>query len=482
MSVGKHTAYNLFGALLPLALSLVTIPIYIRLIGESRYGVLSVAFLLLGYFGLFDLGLGAATAQRIAAIGEDSHADRASTFWTAVAMNFGLGCAGGLLIWPVALYFFGHVFNVEPSLRGEMHAAIPWLALALPLATLSGVLTGALQGRSRFLELNVVSIFSSALTQVVPLTVAWMFGADLALLLPAVVVTRVIAIAILFLRCRVHVFRGQSVGFSPGHAKSLLHFGGWVTVSALVSPLMTMLDRFVIGATLGAKSVTHYAVPFQLVEKTAVVPAALTSALFPRLAANPPAEARLLAIEAMRVLTSLMTPIVVAGLYFIGPFLRWWLNPSLAAFATLPAQILLLGFWINAFARVPYVSLLAEGRPDVVAKSHLSELLAYFLALYVGLHFWGLPGAAAAFGMRTVLDWGLLMHFAGMLRDGLGLLWVPALLVVGSFGMVMVFSAHEQIYWAAAVGMLLLTACWAWVNAPQELRRLVAAPTRLLRN
>ena len=105
MSIKKHTAYNLLGALLPLGLSLVTIPLYISWIGEARYGVLAVAWLLLGYFGLFDLGLGRATAQRIAALGDASSEKMSSTFWTALSMNVSLGVLGGLIIWPVANYF-----------------------------------------------------------------------------------------------------------------------------------------------------------------------------------------------------------------------------------------------------------------------------------------------------------------------------------------------------------------------------------------
>lgn len=455
-----------------MGLSLVTIPIYIDVIGEARYGVLAIAWLLLGYFGLFDLGLGRATAQRIASLGDASPAQLASTFWTALAMNVSLGAIGGLVIWPVAIYFFGQVFSVDAALRPELAAAIPWLVLAVPLATLSGVLTGALQGRAQFLELNLISVSSSVLIQLLPLAVAWFHGTDLAWLLPAVILARVVTLTLLFFRCRVHVFQSFAPQVSRTLAKGLLQFGGWVTVTSLVGPMMVILDRFVIGAALGAKAVTYYTVPFQLAERSTVLPGALASALFPRLAAAGTEEAGRLAAMAIRSLAVVMTPVMLVGLLLVEPFLQWWLSPEFAAQAGFTAQILLLGFWINAFARVPYAQLQAAGLPGVVARCHLGELIPYLLLLYVGLHFWGLPGAAVVFGLRTLADCALLLWFAGNLAVGFRALRVPALLLLAGLGVAAGLPFASTVWWLAALGLLLLSLGWAWRHAPPEVRRL----------
>ena len=453
MSIRKHTGYNLLGALLPVGVSLLTIPIYIRLIGDARYGVLAILWSFLGYFGMFDLGLGRATAQRIAALGNSSPALIASTFWTALAMNGVLGVVGGMLIWPVATYVFGQTISVSADLRSELWPALPWLMLAVPLMTLSGVLGGALLGRAQFYELNIISVTSSTLLQTVPLLVAWGHGPDLAWIIPSVILTRLFSFVLVFWRCKVHVFRGYAPSISRDHAASLLVFGGWATVTSLVSPLMVVLDRFVIGAKIGASAVTYYTVPFTLAERSTVLPAALTSALFPRFAIASLVERQQLTTRAIRALSAAMTPVMLIALLLVEPFFRLWINPDFASNASVTARILLLGFWINGLAYVPFAQLQAAGRPDVIAKCHLAELIPYLIVLFVGLHFWGLPGAAAAFSLRTFADCVLLFGFAGTLPSAVAMLKVPATLLLGGLGVASGLTVGSATWWLAAGGL-----------------------------
>ena len=470
MSIRRNTAYNLLGSVIPMAVSLVTIPIYLGLIGDARYGVLAIAWLLLGYFGLFDLGLGRATAQRIAALSDGTAGQRAETFWTALALNVGLGVVGGLLIWPIAVYFFGNVFKVEEALRPEVQAAVLWLILAVPMATLSGVLSGALHGRNRFFELNVISIAGTVLFQILPLATAMLWGSDLGVLLPSALFARLFTLLMLFERCRRHVFQGQSVTFARAQAWQLLRFGSWVTVTSFVGPMMVVLDRFIIGAIAGAKAVTYYTVPFQLAERSTIISSALSSALFPRLAAATRQEEHRLALEALRTLVVVMTPLVALGILLMEPFLSWWISPAFEQQAAGVGKIILLGFWANSFATIPSAQLQARGRPDIVAICHLIELIPYFVLLYFGLNYFGMAGAALAFSFRVAVDLMLLAGLAGILKKFIYGLLTPALFLTAVFSISTLTIPGQTTWILLVVSIFFMIATWAWHQAPVAIR------------
>ena len=470
LSIRQNTFYNLLGSFLPLLVSIITIPLYIGLIGEERYGILAIVWLLLGYFGLFDLGLGRATAQQIAAHRDAGDQERAQIFWTALFLNLGLGVLGGLLAWPIALYFFDDISKIESALRLEIHAAVPWLAAAVPMAIFSGTLSGALQGRERFFELNLVSVSGTLLFQIMPLIVAQYFSVDLAVLLPTVVFTRFLTVLALYERCKKHIIHDFVCSFSQAKAGSLLRFGGWVTVTSFVSPMMVILDRFIIGSLMGAKAVTYYTVPFQLAERTALIPSSLTSALFPRFSALDSNQEKILAHEAMDVLIVVMTPIIVLCVCLIKPFLVWWVGEEFAEKSALVGQVLLLGFWINGFARVPYAQLQARGKPGLVARCHLLEVVPYFLLLYFGLHYMGLLGAAFAFTFRVFLDFVLLAGLAGSLSFAVRCLSFPVILLLGSVLLSVQTPVENEFIVVYIVLYLVLTMFWAWVRLPDSMR------------
>lgn len=479
MSIKKHTGYNIAGMTIPLILSLITVPFYIHTVGEARYGVLAIAWLLLGYFGFFDLGLGAAAAQKIAALDPDAHQERAQIFKTALTINMALGVLGGALLWPVSLYVINHMMTIDDGLRTELVGALPWLTLGVPIATTSGVLIGALQGRGKFLDLNVTSTIGSALGQTVPLIVALCVGPRLPLLIVSVLACRAISVMLMYWRCRLWFSSDKRVRITREGMYSLLRFGGWVTISSLLGPLLLGMDRFAIGSLLGAEAIAYYTVPFQLAERLVIIPTALCSALLPKVAAASDEQRRTMITSTIHVLTSVMTPLTVVGVLLITPFLSRWISPAFALSAGLPAQLLLVGFWAGSMALVPYMELRATGRPQVIAKCHLGELLPYFGLLYIGLKYGGLPGAAIVFIARCVSDLALLMYFARAPRQIFPVMIKQVFFLGAAFTFGMIVDVETPFWFLGAIVICICSLAYSWIRLPEMIRSKMLSSVRL---
>lgn len=476
MSLKRNSLFNLAGLVLPLGLSLLTVPAYIHLIGVDRYGVLVISWLLLGYFGMFDLGLGRATIHRIAELRDAEPAARLATFHTAVAVNVAIGVVGGLVLALGASLFFSHGLKIAPGLRGELSAAAPLLGLSLPIATLTGVLTGALQGRERFAQTNAVGILSTILFQVVPLAIAWHWGPNVSVLLLAGMATRIATLVVLWIACNREFGWNGRFQFERDQVRILLGFGGWVTVTALISPVLTIVDRFAIGSVIGAAAVTFYSVPYQVTQRIVILPTALTNALFPRLSAmRSDEEVSALSRESMLILIALMTGPVVFAILLTGPALALWLGQAFAARATLSAQLLLAAFWFNGLALLPFTVLQARGRPRTVAAILAAELIPYLVSLYIGLRFFGLVGCAGAFLFRCALDYVLLSFYADRQALPIRCTVTAGLLFAGAVALGL-FATTFSVHWViGAVSLLILAIVEAWRTAPLRVRSLALA-------
>ncbi|SCX98131.1 flippase [Thiohalorhabdus denitrificans] len=477
MSIRRNTLYNLAGAGVPAVVTLVTVPLYLGLIGEARYGILAIVWLLLGYFGLFDLGLGRATAQRIAQLSEAPPERRTETFWTALVLNCGMGVVGALVVLPLAYLFFGTYFDLSADLKEEAMAVVPWIAAAVPVATLTGVLSGALQGRECFLALNSINVSGTILFQLLPLLAAWYVAPDLRWLVPAALVGRVVTLAALSERCARHV----PLTFPPrpvrALVKPLFRYGGWISVTAIVGPLMVTFDRFFIGAIAGPKAVTWYTVPYNLVQRGEMLPQSLMTSLFPRFAAaDNVAEREKLTRQAVMVVLSVMTPVVVAGIIITEPFIMWWINTKFATESANIGHILAIGLWANALARIPITLLQSRGRPDLPAKAHLFELIPYLAGLIFALQWWGIVGAAVVWSLRVTID-AIILFYLSDHRVELARLALPAL-TLGSAAVVgVVFPVSEPLRWLVGGAALSASVVSAWRGAPPSLRAMI--PFRL---
>src|SRR5579859_3080677 len=285
--LARNSAWNIAGQLLPMAVALVAIPPIVKGLGVPRFGVLSLAWIVLGYFGLFDLGVGRALTKLIAdKLGGGDEESIPPLAWTSLLLIFALGVMGGALLAALSPWLVYRVLKISSDLQVETLRTFYLLALAIPTVTLTSGFRGILEALHRFRVLNMVRI---------PLSVFSFAGALLVLpfshslvWVTAVLITgRVIGGVVHLLVC-LHALPSLRHHFAihRGVIGPALRFGGWMTVTNIIGPLMVYLDRFVITALLSVSVLAYYTAPFDMVTRLLVVAGAIAGVLFPAFAVS----------------------------------------------------------------------------------------------------------------------------------------------------------------------------------------------------
>lgn len=413
--LARNTLLNLVGQSLPLAVGIVTIPFIIRGLGTERFGLLSLAWMILGYFSIFDLGLGRATTKYVAeALGKGEAEQLRRVFWTAVTVQAILGVLGFLVFIGITPLLAERVLNIPAELMAQAKATFHLLAIAIPVVLVSSSFRGMFEATQRFDLVNAVMIPSSILTYLLPL-----IGLHLGFFLPGIValilVARIGALAALIwinfrISPRLRIYSGSFSIFPR-----LLSFGGWVTVTSLVGPILVYLDRLLIAALLSMEAVTFYSAPYEAITRLSLIASSLTMTLFPAFSSlegigNSQRLGTFFARSIKYVLLTLGPSVLVIGL-FAKDILQVWLGISFATKSTEVFQILALGVLVNSLAQTPFVLLQGVGRPDIPAKFHLLELPIYVVIAWFLISQRGIVGAAEAWTLRVVLD-ALLLFIA----------------------------------------------------------------------
>ena len=409
----RNVAINLFGLVLPTFVSLVTVPSYIRLLGVERYGVVALVWTLIGYFSVLDLGMSMAAQNHISKAHASNDGDEcARVFWSAFWLNLTTGAIGGLLIYSGGAVYTAYFTHVSPELRREVYLALPWLAVAIPLANVSWVFAGAINGAERFGIYNTNQTLGTFLFQLLPLAAAWAIAPNLQTVLAAAVVARLLA-ALLLARSALRVLGIREMrGPRFDTSKALFNFGGWMLIASITTMIADSLDRMMLGAGLGARFVTYYTVPQNLVTRLNMVPNALVRTLFPRLSALRREHADEIAAQSLQFLNGVFTPVAIGAIVVLEPFLRAWVGPELAAHGAPVGRVLIVAVWLVGQASVTRILIQAQNNPAVTARVGLIELPLFAGLLWLGIWRFGLPGAAAAVLVRALFEYAVLLYLA----------------------------------------------------------------------
>jgi O-antigen/teichoic acid export membrane protein len=408
-----NTFYNLVGKTVPMLVGLVTIPILIHQMGVERFGVITLVWAVIGYFGVFDLGIGRSTTKFAAEyLILNQLEELRSLVWTSLWLLGALGLLGGFAAYWATPMLVNKILRISPHLVAETSQAFYLLAVSIPFMVSTAGMRGVLEAQQRFGLINSIQVPANLAFFLAPLPL-FAFTNKLSIIVVTMVGNRLLVWIVFSYFC-LKSLPGMTRPRRPRLAiiKKLLSFGGWLTVSSIISPIITYMDRFLIGALLSMQAVAYYVTPYEIVTKLTIIPQCLVPVLFPAFSAyatDNQNKGAILYQRGTKYVLLLLTPITILVIVLAQPCLTLWLGKEFAHGSTHLLQILAVAFWINSIAYIPFAAIQATGRPDLIAKLLVIELPIHFGVLWLSVHFMGLMGAALVMLLHAMITTPLLL-------------------------------------------------------------------------
>jgi O-antigen/teichoic acid export membrane protein len=414
MSIVRNSAWNVMGIIVPTLFTVPSYAIYSRTLGVELLGLLTLTFSIVGYASSFDLGLSRALIRQVSIHIDDKGTVKTLMGTTAVFVG-AVSLAIAAVTWTGAQWLT-HYLSVSPAHQVDSTAGLHWLALSVPPYLLSLVGTAYFEGKEDFKAVNIIRCVSGALNAIAGVACVYLVP-TLASVMAALCASRWLSCVAVFILYCADVNRHDSVKrpalwtFDSATLRSSLAYGGWLTISNVVGPVMIYFDRFVLSHFAGARVVAFYTVPAEVIGRLSLLPASISRALFPRLSKGKHTAAEDRRIAIMLTLACLALTILPVFV-FAGDLLRLWMGPAYGAEPATVLRILLVGFFFNALAFSPFTDLQARGHSRTTAFIHIAEVVPYLGTLILLTYFYGIVGTATAWSVRTFVDYVLMETYS----------------------------------------------------------------------
>lgn len=409
----RDVVLNLIGNVVPLGAAFLLIPFLSGRLGAERFGFLTLLWALIGYAGLFDLGIGRALTYHASLATAPVDPRPLAPSVRAGMQVVGVTALVGALVTAVFSGVLARLLLRDAvHVVGEARGALLVTSVAVIPTAMGNGLRGVLEGLQEFRVVAWVKAVTGAAFFAVPAALVGLGAGSLVWIAVAFLCVRLAA----FVWCWAMVVRDgrysatRHLATTGDVRKQLLSYGAWVMVSAIISPLMVYGDRFIISSVMGAGKVGLYSVLQEILGRSLVLAASFAAAVMPRLAVLDRGDLGRAYARYFTRLLVVMAVVYAAVAVAAPPLSALWLSRDLSGDRPL-FLVFSVALYLNSVAQLPYTLLHARGNTSATARFHLLEFALYVPACALATRAFGLLGAAGVWLGRVALDLALL-HWA----------------------------------------------------------------------
>lgn len=403
MNILKNSFYNFAGYLIPGILSIFILGYTARILNVEKFGLLMMIMAIVGYAGIFDMGISRAVIREVA-LYKDNKFELGRILSTSNIIVIFLG-----FIATLSIIFFKYeiqsYLSVSQAIVDDVLSALVVISFSIPIYLSTQVISALYEGRQEFLKVNIYKTYSGILITIIPF-IFITFQPTLYFATLGLLVSRILSLIILlyFLRAE---FGLLFKGFNLNNFKRLISFGGWVAVTNIISPILSYVDKLIISNNLGANMLGFYTAPSEIIARMNILPNGISRTIFPLLTESIDKKNEI-KNKSYILMFVIILPVVIFGIFYSDQIIRIWFGDVYVENSKHILQILLIGFFFNALAQIPYTNIQAKGYSNITAIVHIVEAIPFLILLMYSIKNFGIIGVACVWSGRVIIDFIIL--------------------------------------------------------------------------
>ena len=385
-------------------LSILLIPVYLRVLGQEQWGIVAICMAIQGFMGLLDAGLGQIMPRDMAlASGNKARESHVYYLFSRSYMALGLiGFVAGQLSVP---YLIAHWFNNGQGLADGTECVLRLVIAQFFFQFSNNAHAGYWNGLQEQKKANLrLCIFGTAKHMGALALVNLWSPYALAYVLPFTVVA-----ALEWLSNR-NTIRSGLVDSPPTSLAmedflALARNAGLLAAGVLVGMVVSQLDRIVLSRALDAATYGAYVIVANLGLAFMQLQYPLMRAFFPRVvlasAQGAPPKTRMLAAAVLLLCVAPCLLVAAAAPWIL---VTWLSNPKIAMEGVAPLRLILSAVAVNAVYHLIYQRIVAAGENRVVIRINVIVLTIIAPMLYFTAPVYGTVAGGMAWFLSSVMQ------------------------------------------------------------------------------
>lgn len=377
------------------------IPAYMAAIGPEGYGLVGVFVSLTAAFAVLDLGLAQSLNKTLAQLSsEPDDANRmAHTVKTLEVVYLG----AAVLIFALVALLSGPIARwwLQPQALSQeaVQQSIILIGLAIAARWPISLFSGGLQGLHKHVVLNTALMAATTVQALGALAVLYLVSPTI----QAFLIWQVIAGVMHSLLLRQLLYQSipstERPAFHARLLKSLWQFAAGVLSIALLSTVLTQLDKFILSRMLSLSDFGYYAFASAVASVLFRITTPIFNVYFPRFSQAVGNQQQDLFVhryhQACQLMAMALVPASLTLAYFSHTIiLLWSSNAELAGHVFLLVTVLSIGNMLNGLLYIPYAAQLASNITWIALRQNLIAIVVFVPAVYWSASRWGALGAA----------------------------------------------------------------------------------------